>query len=208
MDRDYIFIIFNMDKLIFNVNECYEIIPYKCNLNIIYKNKNLYEKEFLLNYNLFNSVTYKLNKNKIHSAVKYLLNNNNNCLLKEHNGKEVFRYINSINIDSLIIRNFIRSLCFLLTLHNKIPVIVSSDISNVKWIINKIYNNKLISKNDIELEYNSHIISDIKYIELQDINNLCCQHLINNKIDDRIFDDNADSIIIDIINKYSQIIIN
>lgn len=186
--------IFNLNKMTFNVNGMYEIIPYKISISLLLNNKIIFTKNFYANYNLYDSVTEKY---KINSTGKFLIKNKYNLFpTKEVKGKVVIRNINKINYDQLTIRNYIRSLLFFIPkLYNKYFVLITADNNNLLWLLNKRVN-KLISLYR-EIDVSTQVISDIDLnIDCEKQNEICGKDLTNNDCDNEI----------NIINSYTDFI--
>ncbi|CCU56306.1 unknown similar to AMEV085 [Mythimna separata entomopoxvirus 'L'] len=202
---DTIYFIMNMDKIVFNNDGTYEIIPCKLSLSVVYKKQVLYNNIFNINYNLYDVST---NKSKFHKAINYLLKNKNIFPTKEHKGKRVIRYINKIGHDPDSVRNFIKSLMFILSKNTNTNVtIVSTDKYNTIWLLNKITDNKLITSIK-SVNYPTMILSDINIDNCEGINNICID-IINNKYTTECDDINSleeDSTILNTILEYNTLI--
>ncbi|AAC97639.1 ORF MSV088 hypothetical protein [Melanoplus sanguinipes entomopoxvirus] len=174
-------IVLTMDKIAFKCEDCTEIIPYRIVMNIIFNNKVVYKKLFLLNYDLYN---ISVDKNKLFSTInnKYYFST---FPTKEHKGKYVINFINKLNKDPQDVRNFILTIYFLLKyVYKIIPCWYIYDYNDLKWLINnykgyKIYNtnrfhvSSIIIKDKLpNIPYNAEIINNmiVNYCNTQ-INN-------------------------------------
>ncbi|BAO49525.1 hypothetical protein [Alphaentomopoxvirus acuprea] len=207
MESHNLIFILSMDKLVFLLNKSvatYEIIPYRVSFSIIYKNKLIYNNDFYINYNLNN---IKTDKNKLLKTIHFNINNNSNHFpTKEREGKKIVRFINNINNNPLVIRNFIRTIYFIFFyIKKEIPLWLSSDYNNIKWIINKQNNNLTTNVKDFEVSVK--IIKDLtqsdKYYNSKEINNL----LINYVNTAATHDNSYTKDIINLINKLEYLLI-
>ena len=198
-ESDYIYIIVNTNKFVFNIKDSYEIIPCKISLSIVYKNKLLYDNTFLTKYNLYDSYVFKNNKSKLLYATNYLKNKNCYFPTKEHKGKNVIKFYHMIGNDANSIKYFIKSILLIIQeYYNKQPIVLSSDSNNVKWLMNKLDSNNLITENNLFTNIGTNIIADINIDDCENINKFLINHILSTRSDNRLIqqeDENLVSII-------------